>query len=318
MTTKTWTAEAVVEEGRRLRNWGRWGAEDQIGTLNLITPEKIREGAALVRQGKVISCALPYDLDGPQTGGGRRFNPMLRMMLTGTDVAARTAPNPHGLGFADDMIIMPLQAGTQWDGFAHCFVEGQMYNGRDMRRVTSAGAQVNGVEQIADKVATRGVLLDIPRFKGVSSLEPGTPITVADLEGCAEREGVNIGSGDALLVRTGHMTLCRDRKSWAGYAGGDAPGLCLEVPAWLHARDVAAVATDTWGMEVRPNETPDMFQPLHYILIPNMGMLVGEIFDFDRLAEDCAADGVYEFFFVAPPLPFTGAVGSPLNAYAIK
>jgi len=292
VTTTTWTAEAVVEEGRRLRNWGRWGEDDQIGTLNFITPEKIKEGATLVRQGKVIACALPYDANGPQIGAGfRRFNPMLHMMATGTDVAARTAPNPHGLGFADDMVIMPLQAGTQWDGFAHCFVEGQMYNGRDMRRVTSAGAQVNGVEQIADKVATRGVLLDIPRAKGLDWLEPGTPITVADLEACAELEGVTVGRGDALLVRTGHMTLCRSRGSWEGYAGGDAAGLCLEVPAWLHAKEVAAVATDTWGMEARPNETKDMFQPLHYILIPNMGMLVGEIFDFDRLAEDCAADG---------------------------
>ncbi len=317
MTTKTWTAETVVEEGRRLRNWGRWGDEDQLGTLNYITPEKIKEGAALVRQGKIVSCTLPYDANGPQTGTGRRFNPMLRMMATGTDVAA-LSDNPYGFGFSDVMVIMPLQAGTQWDGLAHCFAEGQMYNGRDMRLVTSQGARVNGIEQVADKVATRGVLLDIPRFKGVDWLEPGTPVSIADLEGCAQRQGVTVGRGDALLVRTGHMALCRAKGSWAGYAGGDAPGLSLETAAWLHAREVAAVATDTWGMEVRPNETRDLFQPLHRILIPYMGLLVGEIFDLDPLAADCAADGVYEFFFVAPPLPFTGAVGSPLNAYAIK
>ena len=318
MTTQTWTAAAVVEEGRRLRNWGRWGADDQIGTLNLITPEKITEGAALVRQGKIISCTLPYDAAGPQMGGGRRFNPILLMSLTGTDFAAGTEENPHGFGFADDVVIMPLQAGTQWDGFGHCFADGMMYNGREMRLVTSRGAQVNGIEQVADKVATRGVLLDIPRSKGLPWLEPGTSVTIADLEACAARQGVQVGCGDALLVRTGHMALCRSKGSWAGYAGGDAPGLCLETAAWLHAREVAALATDTWGMEVRPNETPDTFQPLHRILIPNMGLLVGEIFDLDRLGEDCATDGVYEFFFVAPPLPFTGAVGSPLNAYAIK
>lgn len=317
MTTKTWTLETVIEEGRRLRNWGRWGDDDQIGTLNLIMPEKIKEGASLVRQGKIISCTLPYDAKGPQTGTGRRFNPMLRMMLTGTDFSAM-ADNPHGLGFADDMIIMPLQAGTQWDGFGHCFAEGKMYNGRDMALVTSQGAQVNGIEAVADKVATRGVLLDIPRAKGLPWLEPGTPVTIADLEECIAREGVAVGSGDALLVRTGHMALCRERGNWDGYAGGDAPGLCLETAAWLHGRELAAVATDTWGMEVRPNETADTYQPLHRILIPNMGLLVGEIFDLDPLAADCAADGTYEFFFVAPPLPFTGAVGSPLNAYAIK
>ena len=317
MTTQAWEGAKVVEGGPGLRNWGRLGADDQIGTLNFITPEKVREGAALVRQGKIVSCTLPYDANGPQTGTGRRFNPMLRMMATGTDVAA-LGDNPHGFGFSDDMIIMPLQAGTQWDGFAHCFAEGQMYNGRDMRLVTSQGARVNGIEQVADKVATRGVLLDIPRFKGVDWLEPGTPVSIADLEGCAQRQGVTVARGDALLVRTGHMALCRAKGSWAGYAGGDAPGLSLETAAWLHAREVAAVATDTWGMEVRPNETPDCMQPLHLILIPNMGLLVGEIFDLDALAEDCAGDGVYEFMFVAPPLPFTGAVGSPLNGYAIK
>src|SRR5688500_8774263 len=110
MATKTWNLETVIEEGRRLRNWGRWGAEDQIGTLNLITPAKIKEGAALVRQGKIISCTLPYDRKGPQMGGGQRFNPILQMMATGTDVAASAAENPYGLGFSDDMIIMPLQA----------------------------------------------------------------------------------------------------------------------------------------------------------------------------------------------------------------
>jgi len=315
---KTWILEAVIDEGRRLRNWGRWGAEDQIGTLNFITPAKIKQGAALVRQGKIISCTLPYDRKGPQMGGGRRFNPMLQMIATGTDVAASAAENPYGLGFADDMIIMPLQAGTQWDGFGHCFVEGKMYNGREMRLVTSQGARENGIEHVADKVTTRGVLLDIPRLKGLDWLEPGTPVMVADLEAALAKDGISVGSGDALLVRTGHMALCRSRGSWAGYAGGDAPGLSLETAAWLHERELAAVATDTWGMEVRPNETPDLFQPLHRLLIPNMGLLVGEIFDLDPLAADCASDGVYEFFFVAPPLPFTGAVGSPLNAYAIK
>lgn len=318
MSQQTWNVESVIAEGRRLRNWGRWGAEDQIGTLNFITPAKIIEGAALVRQGTIISCTLPYDAKGPQTGTGRRFNPMLRMLATGTDVVASTAPNPYGLGFSDDMIMMPLQAGTQWDGFGHCFADGKMYNGHDMRLVTSAGAQINGIEQVADKVATRGVLLDLPRAQGVDWLEPGTPVRIADLEACLAAENVSVGSGDALLVRTGHMAMCRARGSWDGYAGGDSPGLSIETAAWLHDREIAAVATDTWGMEVRPNEAPDCYQPVHRILIPNMGLLVGEIFDLDALAASCAADGRYEFFFVAPPLPFTGAVGSPLNAYAIK
>ena len=105
---------------------------------------------------------------------------------------------------------------------------------------------------------------------------------------------------------------------WGDYAGGDAPGLSFHTATWLHERQIAAVATDTWGMEVRPNEIPNTYQPLHQVLIPNMGLLVGEIFDLDGLAEDCARDGVYEFQFVAPPLPVTGAVGTPVNPLAIK
>lgn len=308
----------VLEMGRRCRNWGRWGPDDQVGTLNFITPEKIVEAARLVRQGKVIDIALPYDMNGVQSGRGRRFNPIHLMLATGTDAAAGAQENIAGLRFADDVIIMPLQCGTQWDGLSHVFVEGKMYNGYEMAQVTSGGAQKNGIEKIANRVCSRGVLLDIAHYKGVDWLEPGYGITIADLEGCIVREGVSVGRGDILLIRTGHMTMCRQRGSWDGYAGGNAPGLTLETGPWLYQKEVAAIATDTWGVEVRPNETPDCSQPLHLVMIPNMGLLVGEIFDLDKLAEDCASDGVYDFLFVAPPLPFTGAVGSPLNGYAIK
>ena len=114
------------------------------------------------------------------------------------------------------------------------------------------------------------------------------------------------------------MTLCRSQGSWEGYAGGDAPGLALATAPWLHEKEVAAVATDTWGVEVRPNEPPNTFQPFHMVLIRDMGLLLGEMFQLDDLAEDCAADGTYEFLLVAPPIPFTGAVGSPVNPIAIK
>jgi kynurenine formamidase len=114
------------------------------------------------------------------------------------------------------------------------------------------------------------------------------------------------------------MAMCRARGGWGDYAGGDAPGLSFHTAEWLHAKQVAALATDTWGMEVRPNEIPNTYQPLHQILIPHMGMLVGEIFDLDALAADCARDRIWEFLFVAPPLPITGAVGTPVNPFAVK
>jgi len=311
-------ADIIRETGERCRNWGRWGTDDERGTLNYITPEAIVEAARLVKRGAVFSLAIPFNARGPQINQPRRFNPIHRMMITGPDCTTGAITFPGGVGFSDDMVIMPLQCATQWDALSHCFEDGRMYNGYDANEVSSRGAKRNGIDKIANGVVARGVLLDIPRLKGVKWLEPGYAITAGDLDAALAAHHVTVRSGDALLVRTGHMTLCKDRGGWGTYAGGDAPGLSFHTADWIHRRQIAAVATDTWGMEVRPNEIADSFQPLHQVCIPNMGLTIGEIFFLDDLADDCARDGVYEFFFVAPPLPITGAVGSPINPLAIK
>jgi len=160
--------------------------------------------------------------------------------------------------------------------------------------------------------------VDMPRLKNVPWLEPGYGISIADLEAALLEEQLEIHKGDALIVRTGHIAMCRDKGGWGDYAGGDAPGMSFETAEWVHRHEIAAVATDTWGMEVRPNEIEGALHPLHQIFLPCMGLLVGEIFDLEVLADDCASDGVYEFLFVAPPLPITGGVGSPINPLAIK
>ena len=311
-------ADIVRETGMKCRNWGKWGADDELGTLNYITPAIVQRAAGLVKRGVTFSLSIPFDSSGPQINQPRRFNPIHRMILTGPDFTSGAFTRPGGVGFADDMVIMALQCATQWDALSHCFLDGQLYNGYDANLVSSQGAKKNGIEKMARFIATRGVLLDIPRVKGVEWLEPGYAITTADLDAAVRAHRVSVGTGDALLVRTGQMAMCRKRGGWGDYAGGDAPGLSFHTATWLHERQIAAVATDTWGMEVRPNEIPNTYQPLHQVLIPNMGLLVGEIFDLDGLAEDCARDGVYEFQFVAPPLPVTGAVGTPVNPLAIK
>jgi kynurenine formamidase len=310
--------DLVREVGRKCSNWGRWGPDDELGTLNYITPEVIVKATRLARRGVTLSLAIPLDSTGPQINQPRRFNPIHRMILTGPDFTTGAFTRPGGVGFADDMVIMALQCGTQWDALSHCFLDGRLYNGYDANLVSSQGAKKNGIEKMARHIATRGVLLDVPLVKGRPWLEPGYAVTVEDLEAALRAHRVSLGAGDALLVRTGQMAMCRARGGWGDYAGGDAPGLSFHTAEWLHARQIAAVATDTWGMEVRPNELPDTYQPLHQILIPHMGLLVGEIFDLDALAADCAGDGVYEFLFVAPPLPITGAVGTPVNPLAIK
>lgn len=189
------TPALLDEYCRRFRNWGRWGDDDELGTVNFITPEVIRHAATLVRQGKVISCALPFDANGPQTGAFGRVNPIHSMVATGTDhVAGVQKPGgfdhaPYGWGYADDQITMFLQTGTQWDGLGHIFHHGLMYGGRDARLVSSRGAARNGIQHYKDRIVSRGVLLDVARFKGRDALEPGEPIYPEDLDGCAARQG---------------------------------------------------------------------------------------------------------------------------------
>jgi kynurenine formamidase len=308
----------VLEVAHRYRNWGRWGDKDELGTLNHIDTECVLAAIGLARQGKVISCALPYDDKGPQNGSYGRVNPIHFMLQDGGDATTGAQDHLAGLKYADDAIYMPLQCGTQWDALSHVFFDGKMYNGYPQELVTSQGTSISGIEKMSEKVVGRGILLDIPRHLGVDWLEPGHGVSGEQLQDCADKVGVEVKRGDIVLVRTGAIHMAHVMGSWGTYAGGDAPGLALSGAAWLCENEVAGVATDTWGMEVRPNETDEIFQPLHVVLIVNAGMLVGEIFDLDKLATDCADDGIYEFLFVAPPLPFTGAVGSPLNPLAIK
>ena len=190
MTTRAAVTPALLEEYcTRFRNWGRWGPEDEIGTLNFITPNVITRAARLVRQGRVISCALNFDTGGPQTGAFGRVNPIHSMVATGTDHAtgrqrlAGFETMPYGWGFADDQVTMFLQCGTQWDGLGHIFHHGKMYGGRDASLVSATGAARNGIEHYKDRIVTRGVLLDIARYKGVDALRPGEAIYLEDLDG---------------------------------------------------------------------------------------------------------------------------------------
>src|SRR6516165_1034566 len=231
-------SDIIRETGRRLRNWGKWGADDERGTLNYIAPSDIVKAAGLVRRGAVFSLAIPFDAKGPQINQPRRFNPIHRMMITGPDCTTGAIRFPGGVGFSDDMVIMPLQCATQWDALSHCFEDGLMYNGYDANEVSSRGARRNGIEKISRGIVARGVLLDVPRVKAVKWLEPGYAITAADLDATIAAQGVTVGAGDALLVRTGHLTLCRDRGAWDGYAGGDAPGLSFHTAEWIHRHEV--------------------------------------------------------------------------------
>jgi kynurenine formamidase len=317
---------AIAAAAKRCSNWGRWGADDVLGTLNFLDEAKRREGAALVRRGASFSLAQSFDTDGPQKGWRRRTNPVHTMTDTGTDAERGNQGFPHGIGGADDVIAMPLQCSTQWDGLGHIFDHGNAWNGRRAGDVvTSEGDNTTGIETVAALVAGRGVLLDVGRVIGThGELPDGFAITAEHLKAtiAAQGDSARVGRGDLLLVRTGRLTRARrdiaEGRGWGDYAGGPAPGLSFTTADWLHGSEIAAVATDTWGFEVRPNEFDDAFQPLHQVVIPNMGLFLGEMWDLDALAADCAEDGVYDFWLTAAPIPVTGAVGSPVNPIAVK
>lgn len=319
--SERWITKADIKEAHeKCSNWGRWGPDDQIGTLNHITPQMIVEAAGLIHKGQVFPMGLPLDENGPQEGDmlKNRWNPIHTMLATGTDAYSGNQDVTGGR-YADDAISLPTQCSTQWDALAHCFIDNHMYNGYDCRLVDSGGAKKNGIENTVGKMVGRGVLLDIARFKGVEALEDGYGITSEDLDGCAKAQGVEIRAGDFVIYRSGQLEERLKRGKWAGYAGGDAPGLKFETCYWIKDKDIAAICSDTWGCEVRPNESKDkILQPWHWIVIPSIGISMGEIFQVGELAADCAEDGCYEFFFVAPPLNITGGCGSPITPLAIK
>ncbi|WP_105034571.1 cyclase family protein [Cryobacterium aureum] len=313
-------AAEIAARAEAYRNWGRWGEDDVLGTLNFIDGAKRIEAAALVREGTVVSLSQSFDTDGPQKGWRRRTNPVHTMTDTGVDAERGNQGFPHGIGGADDVIAMPLQCSTQWDGLGHIFDHGFAWNGRAAGDVvTSEGDLVTGIEHAASVVVSRGVLLDLGRHleSETGELPDGYAISADELDSCATAQDVMIGRGDIVLVRTGRLARAR-REGWGDYAGGPSAGLSLSTAGWLHRTEIAAVATDTWGFEVRPNEFDvPSFQPLHQVAIPNIGLTIGEMWDLDELARSCAERARWDFLLSAPPLAITGAVGSPINPVAI-
>jgi kynurenine formamidase len=297
--------------GERNRNWGRWGDDDEKGAVNLITPERVAAAAQLVKRGAIFDLGIPFDGNGPQPGGGR-INPVRLMSETGQDQEF-----PGAFHYADDFVFMPLQAASQWDGLAHVFYDDKLYNGFPSSDVSPHGAKHCSIDKMAKGIVGRGVLLDIARLKGVDWLQAGEVITPEDFDAAVERQGVEIQSGDILFFRTGWRTKFKQEQNAAEFMAGE-PGIGIACADWLHERDVAVIASDNWAIEVLPGEDEANVFNVHMVLIRDMGMTLGEILDLDELADDCAHDGIYEFFCTAPPIKFTNAVGSPINPLAIK
>jgi kynurenine formamidase len=295
-------------------NWGRWGDDDELGTINLIDAAAVARGVASVRTGERFPLAIRLDAHGPQMGNvPGRTNPLHTMVAINQTFTG----DPGDACFNDDTVSLGLQAGTHWDALAHVSYDGKLYNGHPASSVTADRRAARcGIHKVTS-IVSRGVLLDVARAKGVDLLEPGYPITEADLEAAVELAGVRPEPGDVALVRTGKMALlkARDRE---GYTLSPTPGLTVGTVPWMRRHDLAAVATDTFTMEVVPGEDPAVLFPVHMLQLRDLGLLQGQNFDLEALSASCAADGLHTFLLVANPEPFVGGAGAPTAPVAVK
>jgi kynurenine formamidase len=301
--------EALFE---RVCNWARWGRQDQLGTLNLITPEKRLQAAALVREGVAIGLGNLWPVapapDNP-------WPAVHRMVRAGDD---HLYPDVPGLSVALDFIGVECHgiATSHIDALCHVFVNDRMYNAFPASEVKSTGARKNDIMPMADGIVTRGVLLDMPRVMGVEYLSGDIRITAADLDVAERNAGVEVTPGDVLIVHKG-----RQRRKFAEGAFDPAvtgfPGLHPECAVWLHEHGVAALGSDCMN-DPLPNWTADGWPiPIHYLGICGMGMPLLHNLDTEVLARECERRGRASFLLTIAPLKVPGATGSPLNPIAL-
>ena len=296
----TLTAADIDEMFERVSNWGRWGDDDQRGTLNLITPEKRRQAAALVREG--ISVSLSQDLSSVEAVDNTMPLELVMTVQPGSPVAMdELRIFYHGLTYA------------HIDALCHARYKGKAYNGFDASDASETGCATSGVEHLKEGVLSRGILIDVPRLKGVPYLEPGTPVLASDIEAWEQRAGITIEPGDVVLVRTGRWTK---RAEIGPYSlQGGSPDVHVSALPLLRERDVAVLGTDV-GLDVIPAGVEGVVIPTHTVAIAGMGLLIIDNADLEALAETAGRLGRWEFMFSVAPIPVAGATGSVVNAIA--
>jgi kynurenine formamidase len=294
------TPETIDRWMAELSNRGRWGAEDERGTLNLITPEVSARAAALVRSGVSVSLSHDYIKDAAEDATSPLEHEMFEQ---GAFTSDRLDFAYHGF------------AHSHMDALCHNSYRGVLYNGFTREEVvTPDGCARLGVTTAKQGIVTRGILMDIAALKGVDYLEPGAAILVEDLEAWEARTGVRVGEGDVVLVRSGRWARRAEEGAWA--TGRLAAGLHASVAPWLHARGVAMLGSDYTNDQL-PSGIPGVSMPIHQLTLVAMGMPLFDNLDLEDLARVAAEQGRWEFFFVAAPLAVPGGTGSPLNPLAI-
>jgi kynurenine formamidase len=310
VTTVLDRVRAIAAE---VSNWGRWGDDDERGTVNLIDAAAVRRGAAAVVDGTAVPLSIPMDLDGPRLMGQASRIPPLRT-LTVHNFAWTGDPATGELN--DDTVAMGLQSCTHWDALSHVGYGGQLYNGFATSAVTAEGGATRcGIDKVGP-VVSRGVLLDVARYRGVDRLQHGEIVTADELAATAGDAGVEVEPGDIVLIRTGAMGAFRagDRKA---YEHGSA-GIDPDCARWFRQTDAAAYAIDAQNPDPFPPQDDSVFLPFHLLALRDLGLLQGQNWDLEALAQACAADGRYTFQLHATPEPFTGGSGAPVAPVAVR
>jgi kynurenine formamidase len=295
-----------------LKNWGKWGPDDERGTLNYITPEKVAAAARLVRSGRSVSMEIPVNTE----AGPDNPNPAIYYMNTthDTDVGAG-----EGLNFATDFLGIQFHGDchTHIDALCHIAYKGKLYNDRPASLVTARGSLGLDITTYGNGIVGRGVLIDIPRLRGVKWLEPGEAVGADEIEAAENAEGVRLSEGDIMVFRTGHHRRRLELGAWdPGYTGQGRAGLDPFSLTLLHERKVAVFLPDGDG-ETVPSAVEKIYYPIHPLQVTAMGMCVADSLQFEDLARVCEEEKRWEFMVVIAPLQIPRATGSPFNPIAV-
>ena len=302
------TAQEFDELFQKVCNWGVWGDGDERGTLNYITDDCIRKAAALVQSGRTVSMAVPMN----KVAGPDNPYPVAHYMVQAFDGEGEP-------GFSLDYFAGQIHGDchTHIDALCHVAYKGKLFNGKPISKVTARGPQLQDITAYAHGIVGRGVLLDIPRLRGVKWLEPGEAVTAEELEQCEQAQGVRLEKGDILVFRTGHHRRRLELGPWNnGYDGEGKAGLHATAIPLLHERKVAAFFPDGDG-ETVPSNVDGIAYPIHALQLAAMGMICADSLNLEDISAACAGESRWEFLVVAAPLRLPGGTGSYFNPIAI-
>jgi kynurenine formamidase len=297
-----------------VKNWGRWGDDDELGTLNYITPDMVRAAAGLVRSGRQVTMAIAMN----KTAGPDNPSPVIHHVVQGHDIDLQSSTLTYALDFVG--LAFHGDCHTHMDALCHIAYQGLVYNGRPAQEVmTSRGATALDVTTYSNGLVGKGVLLDVPRYRGVRWLEPGEAVTRAELEAVEVAQGVRLGEGDIFVFRTGHHRRRLELGAWDNSyppTGQGKAGLHVDTIRWLHERKIAAFLPDGDG-ETVPSNVEGMLYPIHPLQVTAMGMFAADSLQLEDLSQACAEEGRFDFMVVGLPLRLPGGTGSPWNPIAI-